>query len=66
MNNILKDALGIEHYWGQVEFAPGRGQMHLHMISIAKDKVYLNHFYKTNTMEDKAKVEDKYARGNLT
>ena len=32
MNEVLKDVLGIEHYWGRVEFAPGRGQIHLHML----------------------------------
>ncbi len=65
MSTVLKDALGIEHYWGRVEFAPGRGQIHLHMLSIAKHKAYLNDFYKANTMEDKAIVVDKYAREKL-
>ena len=49
MNTVLKDALGIEHYWGRVEFAPVRGQIHLHMLGIAKDKAYLNDFYKAKT-----------------
>ncbi len=62
MNTILKDALGIEHYWGRVEFAPERGQFHLHMLGIAKDKAYLNDFYKARTMEDKGVVVNKYAR----
>jgi len=65
MNTVLKDALGIEHYWGRVEFAPVRGQIHLHMLGIAKDKAYLNDFYKAKTMEDKAIVVDKYAREKL-
>ena len=65
MGTVLKDALGIEHYWGCVEFAPGRGQIHLHMLGIAKDKAYLNDFYKVKTMEDKAIVVDKYAREKL-
>ncbi len=25
MGTVVKKALGIEHYWGRVEFAPGRG-----------------------------------------
>ena len=65
MNTVLKDALGIEHYWGCVEFAPGRGQIHLHMLGIAKDKAYLYDFYKAKTMGDKAAVVDKYAREKL-
>ena len=65
MSTVLKDALGIEHYWGRVKFAPGRGQIHLHMLGIAKHKAYLNDFYKAKTMEDKAIVVEKYAREKL-
>ena len=65
MGTVLKDALGIEHYWGRVEFAPGRGQIHLHMLGIAKDMAYLKDFYKAQTMEDKGVVVDKYARETL-
>ena len=65
MSTVLKDALDIDHYWGRVEFAPGRGQIHLHMLGIAKDEAYLNDFYKAKTIEDKAIVVDKYARENL-
>jgi hypothetical protein len=25
MGTVVKKALGIKHYWGRVEFAPGRG-----------------------------------------
>ncbi len=38
IKNVLTKALGIEHYWGRVEFTPGRGQIHLHMLDIAADK----------------------------
>jgi hypothetical protein len=37
MSTVVKMALGIEHYWGRVEFAPGRGAIHVHIIAIAKD-----------------------------
>ncbi len=50
MNTILKDALGIDHYWGRVEIATGRGQIYLHMLDIDKDKVHLNDYYKAKTM----------------
>ena len=66
MKNVLSKALGIEHYWGRVEFAPGRDQIHLHMLGIAKKKAYLEDFYKARSLEDKAAVVDKYARENLT
>ena len=65
MGTVLKDVLGIEHYWGRVEFAPGRGQIHLHMLGIAKDMAYLKDFYKAQTMEDKGVVVDTYARETL-
>ncbi len=65
MNTVLNVALDIEHYWGGVEFAPGRGQIHLHMLGIAKVKAYLNDFYNAKIMEDKVIVVDKYAREKL-
>ena len=65
MGNFLNDALGIDHYWGRVEFAPGRGQIHLYMLGIAKDMAYLNYFNKAQTMEDKGVVANKYARETL-
>ena len=35
------------------------------MLGIAKDRAYLDDFYKADTMEDKAIVVDQYARGYL-
>ena len=63
MKNVLSKALGIEHYWGRVEFAPGRGQIHLHMLGIAKNKAYLKDFYKARSLEDKTAVVDKIRSG---
>ena len=65
LKTVVKEALGIEHYWGRIEFAPGRGQIHLHLIAIAKDKAYLDDFYRAKTWEDKAAVVDDYARTHL-
>ena len=65
MATVVKKALGIEHYWGRVEFAPGRGAIHLHIIGIARDKAYLREFYQARTPEEKADVLDKYAQENL-
>jgi hypothetical protein len=61
MATVVKKALGIDHYWGRVEFAPRRGAIHLHMICIARDKAYLRAFYQARTSEEKAEVLDKYA-----
>ncbi len=65
MSTVVKMALGIEHYRGRVEFAPGRGAIHLHIVAIAKDMAYLQDFYHAKTAEDKASVVDKYSREHL-
>ncbi len=44
MKTVMKNALQIEHYWGCVEFAPGRGAIHLHVVAIAKNRGYLQDF----------------------
>jgi hypothetical protein len=65
MSTVVKRALGIEHYCGHVEFVPGRGAIHLHIVAIAKDMAYLQDFYHAKIAEDKAAVVDKYAREHL-
>ncbi len=62
MATVIKTTLGIEHYWGCVEFAPGHGAIHIHIVVIAKDMAYLQDFYHAKTADDKAAVVDKYAR----
>lgn len=65
MDKFAREALGMEYYWGRVEFASGRGQIHLHILGIAKDKAYLHEFYNAESEEDKAKVLAKYATEKL-
>ncbi len=65
MKTVMKGALQIEHYQGRVESAPGRGAIHLHVVAIAKDRVYLHDFYKAPTLEGKAKVLNDYAIKHL-
>ncbi len=45
MKTVIKNALQIEHYWSHVEFAPGRGAIHLHVVIIVKDRAYLQDFF---------------------
>jgi hypothetical protein len=45
MKTVFKNALQIEHYWGHVEFAPGRGVIYLHVVAIAKGRAYLQDFF---------------------
>jgi hypothetical protein len=61
MSTVVKMALGIEHYWGHVEFVPGRGAIHIHIVAIAKDMAYSQDFYHAKTAEDKTAVVNKYA-----
>ncbi len=65
MATVIKMALGIEYYWGRVEFAPGHGAIHLHIVAIARDMAYLKDLYHTKTAEDKAAVVNNYAQEHL-
>jgi hypothetical protein len=65
MGTVVKNALGIKHCWGRVEFAPGRGAIHLDIIGIARDKAYLRDLYRASTNEEKADGLDKYVRETL-
>ncbi len=47
MKTLMKNALQIEHYWGSVEFAPGRGAIHLRVVAIGKDRAYLKDLFDT-------------------
>ncbi len=62
MATVVKKALGINHNWGRVEFAPGWGAIHLHMICIARHKAYLRAFYQARTFEEQTEVLGKYAQ----
>jgi hypothetical protein len=65
MATVIKTALGIEHYWGRVEFVPGRGAIHLHIVAIANDMAYLQDFFHAKTTENKAAVVNRYAQEHL-
>jgi hypothetical protein len=53
--------IDLEHYWGRVEFAPGRGQIHLHILAIMRDKAYLHHYLNAKTTKEKINVMETYA-----
>jgi hypothetical protein len=65
MMTVLKNALQIEHYWGCVEFAPGRRAIHLHVVTIGQDRAYLQDFFKASTLNEKAKLLNNYAIKHL-
>ena len=38
LKTVGRKVFGIEHHWGRFEFAPSRGQIHVHMICISNDQ----------------------------
>ena len=38
LKTVGKELFGIEHYWVRYEFAPGRGQIHAHLLAIPKEQ----------------------------
>ena len=38
METVGKTIFGIKHYWARYEFAPGRGQIHVHLLAISSDQ----------------------------
>lgn len=65
MDEFARDALDLEYYWGRVEFASGRGAIHLHILGIGKNKAYLNDFYRAKSEHAKTMVLQRYAEGKL-
>ncbi len=65
MKTVMKNALQIEHYWGRGEFASGRGATHLHLVAIAKNRAYLQDFFKVSTLEEKAILLNNHATKHL-
>ena len=50
---------------GGVELAAERGQIHLHILGMAKNKAYIHEFYRTKTKQGKTDVMEKYAQRML-
>lgn len=42
LNTVGKKIFDIKHYWCRYEFAPGRGQIHVHLLAIAGDQTIYN------------------------
>ena len=45
LSTVGKKILGIKHYWLRYEFAPGRGQIHAHMLAITSSRDIQRHYY---------------------
>ena len=42
LKTVGKKIFDIKHYWCRYEFAPGRGQIHVHLLAIAEDQSIYN------------------------
>jgi len=40
LETVGKDVFFIKHFWGRMEFSPGRGQIHCHLLAICGDQSY--------------------------
>ena len=45
LETVGKDVFDIDHYWVRYEFAPGRGQIHAHLLAIVKDQTIFEQCY---------------------
>jgi hypothetical protein len=53
---------GIKHYWVRYEFAPGRGQIHAHLLAIPEDQtIYELCYNDTKELNGKAKRAERMA-----
>ena len=62
MNTVGKKVYKIKYWWGRYEFAPGRGQIHIHLLAIADNMTVLKHAYAQKSNVKKAAVIAKYAK----
>jgi hypothetical protein len=66
LKTVGKKLFHIENYWLRYEFAPGRGQIHAHMVAITNDQAEMREYYSlSGDKEAQAKylgdyVERKY------
>lgn len=66
LETVGKEIFGIEHYWVRYEFAPGRGQIHAHLLAIPSEQHIFKHCYEqtrndVNQAELKANILAKWA-----
>ena len=56
MTTLAKKALEIKYYWAKEEFTPERGQIHLHLLGMGKNKTCLVDYYRAKTAKEKTKM----------
>lgn len=63
LETVGKKVFGIKYYWLRYEFAPGRGQIHAHLLAIPEEQYIFKHCYEQsrNDEEMKAKLLSDWA-----
>jgi hypothetical protein len=62
MEHVGRALFGIAFFWGRYEFAPGRGQIHIHLLAIRKDQTIFRLCYEDlQTPDGKAKRDIRLA-----
>ena len=52
LETVGDKVFGIEHYWVRYEFAPGRGQIHAHLLAIPRDQTIYELCHSVRKEED--------------
>ena len=62
LKTVGKHIFGIQHHWLRYEFAPGRGQIHAHMLAISSHKqVFKDSFNSHDNPTRQAEILSKWA-----
>ena len=66
LETVGKHVLNIKHYWLRYEFAPGRGQIHAHMLAIGDNmdiqKLYFKHM---GNLDKQSKILSEWAQNTF-
>lgn len=65
IDTVGKKIYKIKHYWGRFEFAPSRGQVHLHLLAISDFTSFHRYLHKHVPSEHRADVLASWAKKNL-
>jgi hypothetical protein len=65
IETVGKNIYNIKHYWGRFEFAPSRGQVHLHLLAICDFKSFYHYLHRYVPPLQKADVLAFWAKDYL-
>jgi hypothetical protein len=65
LNTVGTSVFRIKHYWGRFEFAPSRGQIHLHLLAIADFKTFFSLLSSIDDPVVKAQTLASWAKSQL-